>query len=66
MSPARRLAGAGLAAALLCGCSPQQLARGVYEGTKARNDSLKGSPRENPKGDLPGYDEYERERRAPR
>ena len=61
-----RVLGAAIAAALLCGCAPDRLARGIYEGSKARNESLKGTPRENPKGELPDYDQYEKERRAPR
>lgn len=61
-----RILGSALAAALLCGCTSDQLARGVYEGSKARNDSLKGTPREQSGSDLPSYDRYEKERKAPR
>jgi hypothetical protein len=61
----RGFVSAVLAASLLAACAPERLARGVYEGTRARNDSLKGSPRENPKGELPGYDQYEKERQTP-
>jgi len=60
-----RLLGAALVAALLCGCSWEQVSRGIYEGSKARNESLKGTPMERSKGELPSYDQYEKERKAP-
>jgi len=66
MAPVHRVLGAALAAALVCGCASEQLARGVYEGAKARSDSLKGTPREQPGSDLPGYEQYDKERKAPR
>ncbi|MGB5080499.1 MAG: hypothetical protein WBO23_07130 [Burkholderiales bacterium] len=65
MAPVSRFLGAALVAALLFGCSSDRLARGVYEGSKARNDSLKGTPREKSKNELPSYDQYEKERNAP-
>jgi hypothetical protein len=61
----RRILGAALVAALLCGCTSDRLARGVYEGSKARNESLKGTPREPSGSELPSYDQYEKERKAP-
>jgi len=59
------LPSAALVAALLCGCSWEQVLRGIYEGSKARNKSLKGTPMEKSEGELPSYDQYEKERKAP-
>jgi len=60
-----RIFGATLLAALLYGCSWEQTSRGIYEGSKAYNDSLKGTPREKSKNEFPSYDQYEKERKTP-
>lgn len=60
-----RILGAVLLSAVLSGCSWEQASRGFYEGSKAYNDSLKGTPREKSKNELPSYDQYEKERKAP-
>jgi hypothetical protein len=39
------------------------MSRNVYEGSRVYNESLKSTPLEKPKNDLPGYDEYDKERR---
>jgi hypothetical protein len=46
------------------GCTTGQASRNVYEGAKVYNESLKSTPLEKPKNDLPSYDEYEKERRS--
>jgi len=39
-------------------------AEGVYEGSRAYNKGIKSTPMEQSKGELPGYDQYEKERRG--
>lgn len=51
-------------AMLLAGCAAGDISRNLYEGARARDDSLRGTPREVSRPPLPGYDEYDRERRA--
>jgi len=60
-----RLLSAALVASLLCGCSWEQVSRGIYEGSKAHNESLEGTPMEKSKNELPSYDQYQKERKAP-
>jgi hypothetical protein len=55
--------GASLAG-LLGGCTTQEAARNVYEGTRNRNEALKSRPEEDSSPRTPSYEEYERERRA--
>jgi hypothetical protein len=43
-------------------CTTEQMPRNVYEGARVYNESLKTTPLENPKGPLPSYDQYEKER----
>ena len=43
-------------------CTTEQMPRNVYEGARVYQESLKTTPLENPKGMLPGYDQYEQER----
>ena len=38
-------------------------AEGIYEGSRAYNKAIKSTPMEKSKEDLPGYDQYEKERR---
>ncbi len=54
---------AALAIFLLCACTTEQVSRNVYEGTKARNESLKSTPLEQGKSPSMSYEEYEKERR---
>jgi hypothetical protein len=53
-------------AALSSGCTAQQLSRNIYEGTRAHEASLRGTPREQSRTPMPSYDQYERERQASR
>ena len=39
-------------------------AEGIYEGSRAYNKAIKSTPMEKSKEELPGYDQYERERRG--
>ena len=39
-------------------------AEGVYEGSRAYNKAIKSTPMEQSKGELPSYDQYEKERRG--
>ena len=39
-------------------------AEGMYESGRIYNKSLKGTPMEQSKEELPGYDEYQKERRG--
>ena len=39
-------------------------AEGLYEGSRAYNKSIKSTPMEKSKEDLPSYDQYEKERRG--
>jgi hypothetical protein len=39
-------------------------AESVYEGSRAYNKSIKSTPMEQSKGELPSYDQYEKERRG--
>ncbi len=50
--------------ATLCACTTEQASRNVYEGARAYDKSLKSTPMERSKGELPSYDEYEKERRG--
>jgi hypothetical protein len=49
---------------LLGGCSGWNVERAIYEGARARDESLRGTPQEQSKTPLPPYEQYERERRA--
>lgn len=60
----RALSGVALAAAL-AGCSSGNLARNVYEGGRAYDESLRGTPLEKSRTPAPGFDQYDRERTAP-
>jgi uncharacterized lipoprotein len=60
----RALAGAVLAASV-AGCSSSDVARNVYEGGRAYNESLRGTPLEKSRTPAPGFDQYDRERTAP-
>ncbi len=60
----RALFGVALAAAL-AGCSSSDLARNVYEGGRAYDESLRGTPIEKSRAPAPGFDKYDRERTAP-
>lgn len=50
--------------ALLGACTTQEFSRNVYEGARAYDESLRSTPREQSRAPLPGFDEYDRERRA--
>ena len=39
-------------------------AEGIYEGSRAYNKTIKSTPMEKSKEELPGYDQYEKERRG--
>ena len=49
-----------LVSAALSACT----AEGVYEGSRAYDKAVKSTPMEKSKEELPGYDQYERERRG--
>lgn len=51
-----------LAVACLCGCAADQVARNIYEGGRAYQESLKTTPLGTARGEAKGYDEYEAER----
>jgi hypothetical protein len=53
-----------LSAAALSGCTADQMSRNVYEGWKAYGESLRSTPLEKSKDELPGYDQYAKERRG--
>jgi len=60
----RRLAlAAVLASQVLAACTSDQLSRGIYEGGRAYEKSIKSTPLEKSKSGLPSYDQYEKERR---
>jgi hypothetical protein len=48
---------------LLSACSTDQMSRNVYEGVRARDQSREGTIQEGSKDRLPGYDQYEKERK---
>jgi len=54
----------GLFLLLASGCTAHELSRNTYEGIKTHEESLKSTPLERPGAPSPGYEEYERERRA--
>ena len=39
-------------------------AEGIYEGSRAYSKAVKSTPMEKSKEELPGYDQYEKERRG--
>ena len=39
-------------------------AEGIYEGSRAYNNTIKSTPMERSKDELPSYDQYEKERRG--
>jgi hypothetical protein len=39
-------------------------AEGMYESSRIYNKALKGTPMEQSKDELPGYDQYQKERRG--
>ena len=39
-------------------------AEGIYEGSRAYDKTIKSTPREKSKDELPSYDQYEKERRG--
>ena len=45
---------------ILSGCTKDQLSRSVYEGARQHNESLKGTPLENPRAESVSRDEYEK------
>jgi uncharacterized lipoprotein len=49
----------------IAGCSSAEIARNVYEGGRAYDESLRSTPLEKSRTPAPGFDEYDRERRAP-
>jgi len=59
-----RISTAAISAVLLGACTTQELSRNVYNGVKNRNEALKSTPPDYSAPRAPGYDEYERERRA--
>jgi len=63
MMPTRNLLIFAFCVTTFSGCTSEQMSRNVYEGSRVYNESLKSTPLEKPKNDLPGYDEYEKERR---
>jgi hypothetical protein len=50
---------------VVAGCSSSDIARNVYEGGRAYDESLRSTPLEKSRTPAPGYDQYDRERRAP-
>jgi hypothetical protein len=63
MEPMRSVLIFGFAVTIASGCTSEQMSRNVYEGSRVYNESLRSTPLERSKNDLPGYDEYEEERR---
>ena len=53
-----------LPALLLCACTTHDFSRGIYEGVRQHNESLKPVPPDPTAPRAPGYEDYERERRA--
>ena len=49
---------------LASGCTAHELSRNTYEGIKTHEESLKSTPLERLGAPSPGYEEYERGRRA--
>jgi hypothetical protein len=50
---------------LLGGCTVQEISRSLYEGARARDQSLQSTPYgQSSRVPLPSFDEYERERRT--
>ena len=49
-----------LVSAALSACT----AEGIYEGSRAHNKTIKSTPMERSKEELPSYDQYEKERRG--
>lgn len=43
---------------------PACTAQGIYESSRAYNKAIKSTPMEKSKEELPGYDQYEKERRG--
>ena len=52
------------ASQVLAACTTDQVARGIYEGSKAYNKSIESTPLEKSKSEPPSYDQYEKERRG--
>jgi len=51
-------------ALLLAACSTEDAARGIYEGSRAYDKAIQSTPLEKSKGELPPYDQYEKERQG--
>jgi hypothetical protein len=60
MSSLARLLALTFVIGILCGCATDQLSRNIYEGARQHNDSLKGTPLENPRAESVSRDEYEK------
>ena len=54
-----RLLAFAFAIGLLFGCT-KDLSRNIYEGGRQHNESLKGTPLENPRAESVSRDEYEK------
>jgi len=61
----RRVLASILVVASVAGCSSSEIARNVYEGGRAYDESIRGTPLEKSHTPAPGFDEYDRARRAP-
>jgi hypothetical protein len=59
----RRVLILALGATISSGCTFEQMSRNVYEGSRVYDESLRSTPLERPKSDLPSYDQYDEERR---
>ena len=53
-----------LSFALVSTALPACTAEGIYEGSRAYNKTIKSTPMERSKEELPSYDQYEKERRG--
>ena len=60
MSSLARWLALASASVLLGGCAKDQLSRNVYEGGRQHNESLKGTPLENPRAESVSRGEYEK------
>jgi len=60
-----RALGAAFVISSIAGCSSAEIARNVYEGGRAYDESLRSTPLEKSRTPAPAFDEYDRERRAP-
>ncbi len=64
MNSIANLLALALTGTLLSACTKDELARNIYDGARAHNESLKSTPLENPRLESLSHDEYEKQRRG--